>query len=352
MNELSQTPARIVLVEDDVALARSTRRLLSELGQVNIETYYDVASARKALEREFDVLVSDFQLPDGSGVEVLAAAAATTATAPRILVTANTQWDCATRSINEGGAFRVLAKPCADEVLRATVGHALAMKRQADARAEEQAALQRHHFEIAAANADLFIDTLSRSREVVAARHRVVRALSRAIDRRFGAAFVRTTRLAAVARAFAEHLGVTGEELYAIEAGVLLHRVGSMAMRDDENPDLIPFLGVELLQELGMPSNIQHVVGDVGEHFNGSGLQRRSGVGIALGARILAVVHRYLERMDGREDREAHEQACLDLLAAEDLDPELVAAFVVERAGTFACKSADTVPFIPCLSDG
>jgi two-component system, probable response regulator PhcQ len=351
MNELSTATARIVLVEDDVALARSTRRLLSDLGDVNIETYYNVASARKALERHFDVLVSDYNLPDGSGVEVLAAGAASTASAPRILITANTQFDTASKSINEGGAFRVLAKPCSDEVLRATVGHALAMKRQADSRVEEEQALQRHHLEIAAANADLFIDTLSRSREVTAVRHRVVRALSRAVDRRFGSQYVKTTKLAAIARAFAGHLGVYGEDLYTIEAGILLHRVGSISLRDDENPDMIPGFGVELLQELGMPAPIQHVVADVGETFNGAGLHGRQGVQIALGSRILAIVHRYLDRLNGREDRDSHEEVCLELLGAEDLDPELVASFVVERAGTFAVKPLDTLPFIPCLSD-
>jgi two-component system probable response regulator PhcQ len=352
MNELSTVPARIVLVEDDVALARSTRRLLSELGEVNIETYFDVASARKALERQFDVLVSDYNLPDGSGVEVLAAGAATSASAPRILITANTQFDTASKSVNEGGAFRVLAKPCSDDVLRATVGHALALKRQADTRVEEERALQRHHLEIAAANADLFIDTLTRSREAAAARHRVVRALARAIDRRFGAQFIKASKLAAIARAFAEHLGVHGDDLYTIEAGILLHRVGSMSLRDDENPDLIPGFSVELLQEIGMPAPIQQVVADVGEHFNGAGLHGRQGVQIALGSRILAIVHRYLDRLNGREDRESHEEVCLELLGSEDLDPELVASFVVERAGTFSSvKPIDTVPFIPCLSD-
>lgn len=346
MNELSSPPARIVLVEDDIAVARAMRRLLSELGNVEIETYYNVASAREALERDFDVLVSDYNLPDGTGVEVLAAGAATKPTAPRILLTANTLWDTASRSINEGGAFRVLSKPCPDEILRATVTHALAMKREADTRAEEQLALERHHLEIAAANADLFIDTLSRSREATAARDRMVHALARAIDRRLGEDQIKATKLAAIARSFAQHLALEGDEVSAIETGILLHRVGSVSLRDDAHPDLVYSFGVELLRELGLPPAVQHVVAGVGERFNGSGTYGQQGSQIALGARILAIVQRYLQLLRGRTDREAHEEASLELLAAEDLDPELVASFVVERAGSFDVAKR-TLPFIP-----
>jgi response regulator RpfG family c-di-GMP phosphodiesterase len=351
MNQLSPAPARIVLVEDDVALARTTRRLLSDLGEVTIDTCYDVASAKKALTRDFDVLVSDYHLPDGTGAEVLALAATNFASAPRILVTANTKWECATESVNNGGAFRVLGKPCSDDVLVATVGHALALKRQNDARIREQEVVQQHHLEIAAANADLFIDNLAKGRASSDARHRMARALARAIDRRFGAEYPKSTKLAAMARAFASHIGVSGDDLSAIESGVLFHRLGSIALRDGDNPELVPDFGAEILREMGIPANVQVVVADFGERFDGSGLHGRTARGIALGSRILAIVQRYVELMGERSEREAHEEVCIQLLASEDLDPELVASFVVERTGAFRARENDTLPFVPCLAD-
>ena len=351
MNQLSPSPARIVLVEDDVALARSTRRLLSDLEGVTIDTCYDVASARSALTRDFDVLLSDFHLPDGTGAEVMAAAASSFASAPRILVTANTKWDCAAQSINEGGAFRVLGKPCSDDILVATVGHALAVKRENDARIREQAVVKKHHLEIVAANADLFIDSLTRSRAASDARHRLIRALGRAIDRRFGPEYSKVTKLASMARAFAAHIGVSGDELFAIESGVLLHRLGSIALRDGDSAETIPDLGAEILQEIGLPSSIQRVVADYGERFDGTGLHGRHGQGIALGARILAVVQRYVERMGDRADRSTHETVCLEMITAEDLDPNLVASFVVEHTGAFQSRDDATLPFVPCMQD-
>lgn len=352
MNQLSPVaPARIVLVEDDVALARATRRLLCDLGEVTVDTCYDVASARSALSRNFDVLVSDYNLPDGTGADVLAAAAATFGSSPRILVTANTKWECATQSINEGGAFRVLGKPCSDDILRATVGHALALKRQNDAHVREQAIVQQHHLEIAVANADLFIESLSRSRTAADARHRLIRALGRAIDRRFGPEYAKVTLLASMTRCFAAHLGITGDELFAIESGVLLHRLGSIALRDGDSAEVIPDLGAEILKEIGIPASIQRVVADYGERYDGTGLHGRHGQGIALGARILAVVQRYVERMGDRTDRTTHEKVCLEMISAEDLDPALVASFVVERTGAFRSNDADTLPFLSCLRD-
>lgn len=334
-----------------MALARSTRRLLCDLGEVTVDTCYDVASARSALARNFDVLVSDFHLPDGTGADVMAAAAAAFGSSPRILVTANTKWECATQSINEGGAFRVLGKPCSDDILIATVGHALAMKRENDARIREQATVQQHHLEIAAANADLFIDSLSRSRATADGRHRLIRALGRAIDRRFGPEYAKVTVLASMSRAFAAHIGITGDELFAIESGVLLHRLGSIALRDGDSPEVIPDLGAEILHEIGIPSSVQRVVADYGERYDGTGLHGRHGHGIALGARILAVVQRYVESMGGRADRTTHEKVCLEMISAEDLDPALVASFVVERTGAFHSRDAATLPFVPCLQD-
>lgn len=349
MSEFDKFPARIVLVEDDFALARTTSRVLRDLGEVVVETYYDVASAKEALARDFDVLVSDFNLPDGTGLEVLTAAASTVEHAPRILVTANTEWDCAARSLNEGGAFRILGKPLADDVLMTAVEQALRIKRAADARARDAATNVRHQHEIAIANADLFVEKLSMTRETVEERRRIVRALARAVDRRFGKDFPRTTTMAAMARAFAAHLGVEGEDLQVIESGILLHRLGSIALRDSEDPALIPELGVDVLREIGLAANVQQVVADQGERFDGKGLFRRHGVGIALGARILAIVDRYLRRTEGVGDHDLHERACIELLEAEDLDPELVASFVVERMGSWEALRSDTLPYIPSM---
>jgi PAS domain S-box-containing protein len=62
---------RVLLVEDHADTAATLQRLLSNSGY-HVQTAIDVASAmRKLAEAEFDVLVSDIGLPDGSGLQLM-----------------------------------------------------------------------------------------------------------------------------------------------------------------------------------------------------------------------------------------------------------------------------------------
>ncbi len=67
----SSAPLRILLVEDHADTARIMRRLLSAHGH-EVHPAGDVATALKlAEEQEFDLLLSDLGLPDGSGLDLM-----------------------------------------------------------------------------------------------------------------------------------------------------------------------------------------------------------------------------------------------------------------------------------------
>jgi DNA-binding NtrC family response regulator len=72
----SPTPRapRLLLVEDDVFVQRVFARQLRRRAEL---TVVDGAAAARSLfaERVFDIVVSDMQLPDGNGLDVLADAA-------------------------------------------------------------------------------------------------------------------------------------------------------------------------------------------------------------------------------------------------------------------------------------
>ena len=303
--DLTSPPARIVLVEDDAAFARTARRVLNGIRGVVVETCHDVASARRAIARPFDVVVSDFHLPDGTGVDVLTAAATANGRAPRIVMTAHTEWDCATQAINEGGAYRVLSKPLSPDVLVDTVGSALATKRLRDeqdrSRAEER---------------------LATNLTMMSDREKLVRALSRAMDRRVAGEQPRVEAIAALGRSFARKLGLSDPTVSAIELTILTHRIGSIGLRDDASAALVPLLGAEILREAGFPTEITRGVADSAEHLE------QDGPSVSIAARVLAICTRYLD-LTTREclDRDA---ACAALVHDETLDDELVAAFVVQ----------------------
>ena len=75
---------RMLLVEDDPMLADALSNALSELFDVSVAG--TVATAMAALEREqFDVVFSDYELPDGNGVTILENACHTQSTSLRII---------------------------------------------------------------------------------------------------------------------------------------------------------------------------------------------------------------------------------------------------------------------------
>ncbi len=312
------TPTRIVLVEDDADVARSTRRVLSCVRNVIVDTCHDVRSAVRAIETSFDVLVSDFHLPDGTAIDVMSAAARANDNAPRIVMTGHTAWECATRSINEGGAYRVLGKPVSPEVLAATVADAIAVKRVRDDLA--RSVLDDRAAAVPAAMND---------------RERIVRALSRAIDRRVSGAAARADSIAIIGRAFAERLGLGTAVATTVELAILAHRIGSVALRDDESASLMPMVGAEILRRAGFPAEISRAVADSGD---GGG---------SIAARILPIAARYLELTRG--DTATHEDACTQLLADDELDAELVSVFVIQPESAWSIASANTIPFRPIV---
>jgi two-component system response regulator HydG len=60
----------LLVVDDDIALCRIVQRMLSE-EKYEVQEANSVADALKAIEQKsFDVYVSDYKLPDGTGLDV------------------------------------------------------------------------------------------------------------------------------------------------------------------------------------------------------------------------------------------------------------------------------------------
>ena len=127
---------RVLLVDDDPAVIRAYGSALARQG-VTVET---ASNGKEAAERVkgggFDVIVSDIQMPEMTGIEFLKAVRAHDLEVPVILMTGQPSVESAMRAI-EYGVFRYLAKPVAGQqlwetVLRAARLHKLAkLKREA-----------------------------------------------------------------------------------------------------------------------------------------------------------------------------------------------------------------------------
>jgi DNA-binding NtrC family response regulator len=173
----------ILYVEDDPVLARTTVRVLAAESRV-FTVCGDVGAGIIALDtKRFDVVMSDFELPDGFGSEVLSHAKKVQPECPRILVTSHTEWSTAALSVNEGEVFRVLSKPWIEDKLVRTIEEALSIKRMRDEHREMKAIMIRQQTEMASASGKLLMDRMSLEQQLSANTHFVIDALQAAIER-------------------------------------------------------------------------------------------------------------------------------------------------------------------------
>ncbi len=116
----------ILLLDDDVIVTRSLAALLK------LETSWRVTSCNRVAEaidvvgaQDFDVIVSDFLMPELDGVEFLKRSRELRPFASRILLTGYADKQNAIRSINEVGLYQYLEKPWDNDAILLVLRNAL-----------------------------------------------------------------------------------------------------------------------------------------------------------------------------------------------------------------------------------
>ena len=142
---------RIMIVDDEPNILRSLNRVLKRADDWEIETYDSVAEAlKRAQTMSFELVISDYRMPDMDGVEFLNEIRNLQPEAMRIILSGFTELQALLGAINEAEIFRYLCKPWDDHDLVATIRSALAHRevlvenrRLADQVREQQQELQK-----------------------------------------------------------------------------------------------------------------------------------------------------------------------------------------------------------------
>lgn len=123
-------PTRVLLAEDDDKLAEIVARILEDAGH-QVEIARDGAGARAALRAgEFDVVLTDINMPKMSGVELLRAMRDEGSDVAVVLITADPRVETAALAV-ELGASSYLVKPIDTASLLAAIDRACTAGREA-----------------------------------------------------------------------------------------------------------------------------------------------------------------------------------------------------------------------------
>ncbi len=115
--------AKILVVDDEAGMRRILDVNLRRDGHVVVQAE-GVAQALELLKREdFDVVLTDQKMPDGSGLDILRAVHADDPTTSVVFLTAVGTLELAVESMRHG-AFDFLTKPFVPDVVRAAIGRA------------------------------------------------------------------------------------------------------------------------------------------------------------------------------------------------------------------------------------
>ncbi|WP_068139619.1 HD-GYP domain-containing protein [Limnochorda pilosa] len=188
--------------------------------------------------------------------------------------------------------------------------------------------------------------TVRQNAELREAHIETMRILSEVLDARDPYTHGHSTRVAELAKAITEVLGLPEPEQQVIESAALLHDIGKMTVGDDilfkggslNNAEYArmqehPERGAQMIRPIGFLREVQQIVRYHHERYDGGGYPRGiAGAQIPLGARILAVADAWDAMVIDRAYRPAysHEYAARQIRAGRgtQFDPRIVDVFL------------------------
>jgi putative nucleotidyltransferase with HDIG domain len=308
----------ILYVDDEPALCRAFERALRGPG-VKIVTTTSAPHAVELLDSErFDVVATDYRMPELNGIEILRAARARAPGARRLLVSGRIDGEVDNDVLADADVDGVVIKPWSLDELRRVVRRA----------------------------AELAVLTRERAQLIQERRSRELGLLVSALELRDAGTAAHARRTARLARLLAEELGILGEELRVVEDAALAHDIGKLGLCDGllhKDEDLTPeewaamrehpMVGARLLDGLDVLPGTTAIVRQHHERVDGAGYPLGlKGTEIVLGARVIAVVDAYDDMRSERGRRAARTPgdaaAELRRCAGSHFDAEVVEAFL------------------------
>lgn len=329
---------RLLFVDDEPFVLRALRRTFEVEG-------FEVATATRPAEalellrsgQEFQVIGSDYRMPDMNGAEFLQQARALSPQSYRLLISAVEEFGAAVDAINRGEIHRLIPKPWdRDEVVAIVRG------------ACEDYHLRRRYQEMTALlhSKNAALEAVNRELEERIQAHTagMLSAFAAVLDGR-AAESAHSARTAAWCKRLAQQVGFPVAEIATLERAALVHDVGKLCL-----PEVLstksgplseaewaemkrhPELGYRLLAGIPFLREARKIVLQHQERFDGSGYPLGlRGQEIVPAARVFHVAEAYEAMLEPRSYRPARtaEEARAEIArcSGTQFDPAMVAAF-------------------------
>jgi response regulator RpfG family c-di-GMP phosphodiesterase len=357
MTQITHTPCKVLLVDDEENIVRSIARLL--LGEdldLDVLTANSGAQGLAVIQAHPDValILTDQRMPAMSGAEFLEKAREAAPDAVRMVLTGYADMAATMDAINKGGAWRYLTKPWDDEVLLGAVLEGVGQYRLLQENRALTALVEKQNRELSDWNDSLKgrvleqTSTIRRQNEELKGRNRqigeafkhTIVAFSRLIELHSNKLQDHTRKVTALSVNCAAELGLDPGQIETIRTAALLHDIGvigipaavmekktvSMTQEELDLYQLHAVRGqaavdvVEDLREAGLLIRHHH------ERYDGKGFpDRLAADAIPIGARIIGFAD-FIDHELGEVREETVVRAVLALAKKQlgaALDPSL-----------------------------
>lgn len=329
---------RVLILDDDPIIIRALARIIEGQG-FEVVSFLDPDEALADLQAHpAHLIISDYMMPGMNGVEFLVRARRLCPDAPRLLLTALSDFRVAMDAVNNGEIYRLLSKPWTQIDLVGTVKQAFEYGELRRQNARLNQLVQQQNGELQRINRNL-------ERLVQERTNNLLEGMIAALDYRDTETQWHSRRVSMYAKRLAQELGLSGQALFDVEVGALLHDVGKIGVRDSvllkpgplgeaewEEMRQHPAIGYRLLRRVDYLREAAQIVLQHQERWDGGGYPAcLAGEEIVLGARIFAVVDAFDAISSDRPYRrgQSYDVALAEIrrCAGTQFDPTVVDAF-------------------------
>lgn len=325
----------VLVVDDDSLIAQALAKILETEG-FHVIAHTDPVKASE--ERGFAIVLTDFMMPNLTGIELLQHVKANEPKAVRMMLTAAADFKVALEAVNRGEVYRLLSKPWQLAELQAAVRNAAdhyRLQRENERLGQE---LALNVLKLTALNGSLEQTVIDRT-------NGLLDGMVRALDTRDTETQWHSRRVSLYARCLGEALGIRGADLETVTQGALLHDVGKIGVRDsillkpgpltpEEWVEMKrhPELGWRMLASIPWLNGAAEIVYQHQERYDAGGYPRKlGGTNITLGARIFAIVDALDAITSDRPYRKGRPfevaRSEITRVGGTQLDPDLVKAW-------------------------